>query len=1105
MKTKLQNTRPTKWNAGLSAALITVLALPASAAVTLPSTPPGSGNTIPPNILFILDDSGSMVFEAMPADTISDWKGRTYVHNSVYYNPATTYQPWMGADSTRLTGGTSYSSVYADLSRAEGDTIDLSDSRCKEVDRNGSEHNVCGGIQTYYVPKDLTRTDAAYLDARSNYYRFQILANGRVERTVYSGGSWINPIFITPTGREEVAERQNYATWFSYHRSRMKAAKAGASEAFAALDGEKYRVGFTTIWGPGSGYKNAELLIPVQSDNGLFREFNRKAWFDRLFAARGKNGTPLLPALQRAGRYFSETGDSGPYGGIKDASGKQFQCRQNFSILTTDGFWNSGSANVGDADNTAGVEISAPANPDGSPGRKYTYQPVAPYKGAASTTLADVAMHYWKTDLRSDLLNIVPTSTLNPAFWQHMVTFGISIGLSGTVDQTSVAEVLEKGGVSVNGVDLGDWPDPTNKEDRERIDDLLHAAVNGHGEFVAATDPTAFAKALEKALATIGERVGSRSNVSASSTSISTETKLFQAKYLSESWSGDIIAYPVTATGVNEASPVWKASEKFPAWESRKIFTTDAAGTRGAFPTANQSAVLGGSPGGFSIADYIRGNRLGEESKGGDLRNRAHPLGDIIHSSPFYSKDTDRIFVGSNNGMMHAFDAGSGVEAFAYIPRGIQMAQLKELSGRSYSHRYFVDGPITVSDRAMTRTTAHPNGRNILAGTLGHGGKGVFALDVTTPEAFNAGSIKFDISGDADMGLVMGEPIVAKLNDGSVSVIFGNGLNSSNDRAVLWVVNVDTGNVTKLQTNSSTSNGLSGPRGWDSDGDGILDLVYAGDQQGNLWKFNLEDKSASKWGVDGGNNVNNSNSKNYDPLFVATDAAGNRQPISGAVSLGIDPVNYMRWVFFGTGRLLTNQDLASTSVQSMYGIVDGDAIGTRADNDAANGLLVQRKIAESGSIAGKAVRAFESSSVMMPAGKRGWFVDLLTPPNGLREGERIIGDAQVVGGVFITSSIIPSSDPCTPGGRGYINAINAFTGGSVGEHFFDVDGDGVYSDDELNGKPVGSIDLGVGMNTDSILIDKLLSAGGSSGGTGSVGINPSSASGRVSWREVLRK
>lgn len=1090
--TTRRNSMSHRWVTPLAALLATLLALPVSAATSLPSTPPGSGNGVPPNILFILDDSGSMEYLAMPANSIgSGFKNRTYIHNSIYYNPATTYLPWRDAAGNRLAGGTTYGAAFSDNSRASGAT------------------NLASEIQTFYVPIDTESTDATYLDNQDNYYRFQILTSGNIERTKRVNGGWGDSTSDLPTSRTLEQEKSNYAIWYSYHRTRMKAAKAGAAEAFSGLDGEKYRVGFTTIWGPTGGVGNAEFLIPAGTDNGLFRGGNRITWFNRLFDARGQGLTPLRPALQRAGDYFSDSSSTGPYGGTLDKAGNQFQCRQNFSILTTDGFWNSGSSSVGNADNLAGETITAPPNPDGSPGQSYTYSPVAPYKGSASTTLADVAMHYWKTDLRTDLLNIVPTSSLNPAFWQHMVTFGISIGLTGTVDQTSVKEVLDKGGVSQGGVDLSDWPDSTTGADDERkIDDLLHAAVNGHGEFVAATNPPAFAKALESALATIGERVGSRSNVSASSTSISTETKLFQARYLTESWSGDIIAYPVTDSGVNEVSPVWKASEQFPAWASRKIFTTDATGAKGIFPTSEQSQQLGVSPGGFDIANYLRGDASGEEKNDGDLRTRPHPLGDVIHSSPFYAKDTDTLYVGANDGMLHAFNSNSGREVFAYVPRGVQMAKLKDLSARSYTHHYFVDGPVNVSDRSMTRTTAHPNGRNILVGTLGHGGKGVFGLDVTAPGTFDASKILFDIAGDADMGLVMGEPIIAKLNDGSVNVIFGNGINSTNEKAVLWIVNVDTGAVTKLATDAAGNNGLSGPRAWDSDGNGTVDLVYAGDQLGNLWKFSLEATDRTNWGVVGGNNLNqidNGNTKAYAPLFIATNAGGTRQPISGAVSLGTDPSDYRRWVFFGTGRLLTNEDLGDTSVQTMYGIVDGAPIGTRAANDDTNGLLVERTITESSSIAGKPVRAFESASVTMPAGKRGWFVDLLTPPNKLAEGERIVGDAQVVGAVFITSSIIPSSDPCTPGGRGYINAINAFTGGSVGEHFFDVDGDGEYSDDEVNGKPVGSIDLGVGMTTDSVLIDKLLSAGGSSGGTGSVGINPKSASGRVSWREVLRK
>ena len=1102
------------WAAVVATFLGTLTALPAFAAIDVPPVPPSSGNGVPPNVLFILDDSGSMAFEAMPMSSIGNsFKHRSYVHNTIYYNPfGELYQPWMTASGNRMTGGTSFTSAYSSFNYAGGDTIDLSDEDdCEREDMNGSDPWVCGGTQTFYVPKDPDNHDVDYLDDIRNFYRFQILEDsGSIERREYTYANgdwrWRNATSTTPTGRSEAEERSNYAIWFSYHRTRMKVAKAGASEAFSGLAEDKYRVGFTTIWGPnGSGADNDQFLIPVENDNGLFRGSNRDTWFDTLFAARGYNGTPLLPALERAGEYYSDDDDDGPYGGNLDVNNEQFQCRQNFSILTTDGYWNSGSADVGNADNTDGLTITAPDNPDGSPGESYKYEPEAPYKGADATTLADVAMSYWKSDLRSDMLNIVPVSTANPAFWQHMVTFGISIGLAGTLDQRSVKEVIAQGGVTRGGSALTGWPDPTNTEDQERIDDLLHAAVNGHGEFVAATNPTAFAQGLKDALGAISNRTSSASNVSASSTSISTDTRLFQARYIGGNWTGEVSAFPVDEDGIHQENPIWKASEEIPAWDSRDIYTTDRTGAEGSFPTAAQSADLGSSSAGHSIADYVRGDASGEMANGGDLRTRQSLLGDIIHSSPYYVRDTDTLYVGANDGMLHALAGDGGAEVFAYVPRGVRAEELQELSAPDYSHRYFVDGPVVVSDRGLTQTVTHPNGRNILVGTLGRGGKGVFGLDVTDPNAFSADDILFDTIGDADMGLVLGQPLIARLNDGSVSVVFGNGINSVSESAVLWIINVDTGATTKLDTGATGNNGLSAPRGWDSDGDGTVDLVFAGDQLGNLWKFDLS-------GDNGSGNASWKIALGGDPLFTATDAAGNPQPISGRPSLGIDPVNYQRWVFFGTGRMLNDDDLwnvdgsPNLDIQTMYGIIDGDAIGSRAtnDNQSDSDGLVERSLEASGSIDGTPVRSFETAVNSLPVDKRGWFVDLLTPPDGKAEGERIIGNAQVVGPVLITSSIIPSRDPCTPGGRGYLNAVNAFTGTSVGEHFFDVDGDGSYSDDEVGDNPVGSVDVGVGMPTDGVLIDKLIGIGGSTGQTNHVPVNNPASSGRVSWREVLR-
>jgi hypothetical protein len=121
-------------------------------------------------------------------------------------------------------------------------------------------------------------------------------------------------------------------------------------------------------------------------------------------------------------------------------------CRQNFAILTTDGYWNDGNTGYANYDNQDGPVITGPS------GATYQYRPGNPYQGADPSTLADVAMRYWNTDLRGDLDNIVPTTTANPAFWQHMVTFGISIGLKGSLNPDTDLPALTAG--------TRFWPNP---------------------------------------------------------------------------------------------------------------------------------------------------------------------------------------------------------------------------------------------------------------------------------------------------------------------------------------------------------------------------------------------------------------------------------------------------------------------------------------------------------------------------------------------------------------------------------------------------------------------------------------------------------------------
>ncbi|TDK27523.1 hypothetical protein E2F46_04865, partial [Luteimonas aestuarii] len=672
------------WWAAPAAFLSVLLALPATAAIDIPNDPLTTGARVPPNILFILDDSGSMAFDAMPANSVTNtWTTRTYVHNAVYYNPAKTYQPWINAAGNLMTGGTSYNAVYGSFNLVGGGTIDLANpASCRNYNNNQSPvtsdefatggTQVCGGVQTFYVPKDPSNTNATYLATQANYYRYQILTDGRVVRSellgytagntpgvpssgtlgtallsitagsyvpslgswtfnvpanafnlsiessggtavgrgadlfvrrngqpttgtydyraitnnnnetitvasppeatyhvrlyaqtafagpvtvTYSyevrddslgcsiastGTAWRNCTVVTPTGRTPAAERANYATWFSYHRTRMKAAKAGASAAFSEV-GTEVRVGFRTIWerngATGTNWPTQAVPIPVQYNDGLFDDVNiagvnydnRTKWYARMQGTIGQNGTPLHGALAKAGQYFSSSAANGPYG--PQSGTDQLACRQNFTILTTDGYWNNFSnyaVPVGNSDGTPGATITEPTT-----GASFTYTPGPPYAdthGGANGTLADVAMHYWKTNLRPDMRNIVPTTSANPAFWQHMVTFGLSIGLSGSTGLSSVGEVP----AGYTG-----WPDPMAAENATRIDDLLHAAVNSRGTFVAASDPDEFTNGLKAALAAIVERTGSFSNVAANSTAVGAGSRVFQANYVSSVWTGE--------------------------------------------------------------------------------------------------------------------------------------------------------------------------------------------------------------------------------------------------------------------------------------------------------------------------------------------------------------------------------------------------------------------------------------------------------------------------------------------------------------------------------------------------------------------------------------
>ena len=1091
---------------------------PAWATVDLPTAPLQSAAAIQSNILFLLDDSGSMQFEMMPdALTIfpdgattatplgvylfpppnnvygapiygSGWASlvlipsfedtnyhnffkRSPANNDVFYDPTITYTPWVKYDGSSYGNASTTAAPYNPANTSVGQlnltTQQSSNSVTWIFGNSPTNYSNCStsGCNTYWPITFYMYKGTGSRTSSTSYIKYQIRGSTGYS-TDLNGGTQTTVGSFTwgTTTRTVTQEAQNFANWFTYYRSRTLAARAGASIAFSRL-GTNYRVGFSTI-----NTSNFGDVIPT---SGVFEGTNRQNWFNDLLSSTVPTlGTPLKEALNRAGVYFSRTDNNGPYG-----PAPQLSCRRNFTILTTDGYYNDATiGGIGNEDNTAGLVITGPNS------QSYQYTPASPYKDTYTNTLADISMYYWKKDLRTDLSNNLRTTSTNPSFWQNMNTFTLSLGPQGTLNPSTDLAALKSGSLS--------WPDPLAGT-QQKIDDLWHTAVNGRGTFVAAKNPTEFANGIVSALNTIGE-AGGTWNIAVTSFLLETDGKSFVARY-DGNWGGDLWAVGYNTSGqMNTTSdgtpvPMWKASQNLPAPAARKIFTMGNSGNNGVtFEYSSLSGSKKSAIGSASVVDYLRGVTSGEVSNGGAYRNRTTLIGDMANPAPVYVKDSNTVFAAANDGMLHAFNASTGVELFAYIPGVVNFADLQALSNPTYSHKFINDGEIVVSDLATT-------GKNILVGSLGRAGKGIYALDVTTPSSFGTGNVLWEFT-DTDLGQTLGKPIIARMNTGDWAIVVGNGYNSGNEQAYLFVINLNTGAlIKKIATgagSSSASNGLASPVGFDQNSDGKIDLVYAGDLLGNFWKFNVASGSASSWTA--------------ASMFVAKDDAGTIQPITGGLAVAIDPKTNNRWVFGGTGRYLSNSDISNTAIQSWYGLIDdGTTIASRSS-------LAQRKLNAATSQGSYVTRTFSLAAANDMVGKKGWYVDLAI--SGVPSGERMVSRSQYSSGVVYASSIIPSSDVCSSGGSGYMNAIDAFTGGSLTTPFFDINNDNVFdaNDKKLdNGVlvPAGSVrtggmigELTIKKTSDSRFTIQACDTTGTC--KAQPNVNLSNLKGRISWREI---
>ena len=382
--------------------------------------------------------------------------------------------------------------------------------------------------------------------------------------------------------------------------------------------------------------------------------------------------------------------------------------------------------------------------------------------------------------------------------------------------------------------------------------------ADGDGQpdnYVLANRPDKMVNALKNAFDQIEEADSSVTALSSNSTSLNSSTRLYQALFNNGNWDGNLLSFSINkVTGIVDSSPVWTASEQIPGWNARNIFSynpslSGAKGVKfrwGTISTA-QKAILEprtelGIATGISnrqkMLQYIRGNRDWEQESGGKFRNRQHfgdsnshaHLGDIVNSNPAYVSDeyygydelegtegssyttfqnglsrVAMLYAGGNDGMLHGFNAETGQEKFAYIPNAI-MGNLKELADPLYTHQYFVDGSPRVGDAYFGSSTW----KTVLVNSLGAGGKAIFALDVTDPDdfvesGFNGSKVLWELSDsdDPDIGNILGEASIVRLNNGSWAAIFGNGIDSVNKKASLFIVDIQTGTVIKKLENKA--------------------------------------------------------------------------------------------------------------------------------------------------------------------------------------------------------------------------------------------------------------------------------------------------------------
>lgn len=557
--------------------------------------------------------------------------------------------------------------------------------------------------------------------------------------------------------------------------------------------------------------------------------------------------------------------------------------------------------------------------------------------------------------------------------------------------------------------------------------------------------------------------------ITAEASSLSGNPRIFVGSRDPQTGQGDIIA--TRAADSAGAAPAWSAARVLDAQPStrRLLLTADSTGAAFALDwgllTVAQRGLLASHGLGEVELAYLRGDRRDEGTASG-LRPRASRLGEMVNGNFWLvrapagtSPSSNTLYVGTGDGMLHGFDTATGAETLAYVPRGLLPRMANRIRGTD-PQPHAVDGPLFASRVPIGADNAR---RTVLVGALGAGGKGYFVLDVSEPETASAASgigfvlVDTTASNDPDIGHIYTPPVVdadqahrtrqiVRMNDRRWAAVMGNGYFSAQGRPVLLVQYLDGAReLTKLspcidgqQCAYQGGNGLSAPQLIDLDGDGMVDLAYAGDLQGQLWKFDLSANlsGGGTWRV----------GFSGQPLFTARAPDGRRQPITTAPHWMPHPQGGLM-LAVGTGRHLQATDTGDAGIQSIYGLRDDSAIATNASGvtitdgipipsdsiQSRAAVMVQQHYAAGRADGGTTYYDASREPVAMsgPQAHRSWWIDLPHP------GQRVLQNPRSFEGQkLLVHSVRPVPDASVPAnaarvwtaGDSYLSVLNMLTG-----------------------------------------------------------------------------